>query len=840
MHLFQKRDGGFAVLRGKKILEFDSAWRLRRAYALARTDLGLGVDAATLSPDRRQLWLGLGSHAVRIDLQSPTTLFLSEQGIDGRVGDVASHQGELYALVGGQLARAERDERGGLRFEKLEAPEDFSILAIESSSEGLILGTKEGLLRYDGERFQDAASPPSEDGVRAPYEGPSTLVCRRTRSLHIYARREGRWPSEPDIVELEAMPYMDLVAPDGAIWLEHGIGSVSRVTREAEGFRVRRYGEKNGLPEEWIEVVELDGETYFVTDGGLLRFEEAGERFILTDRYRQIYEAADRPRRVWQGERGRLWVSTADQLGFLRKASDGDCVLNARPFEGLEGLFPEILTIEPDGKVWFSCETGLGLYDPAVSSGGGDPPRAALAGVELMGESRPLHLGLLGLADAARLSRTLESDQNALRVELSAPPSRRSSGLSFQYRLRPDEAWSRPSAKAEVELIGLKPGRYRFEARAVDRSGRTGEPAALAFQIAKPFSQTPLAYALYGAGGLAALSVIAPLWNLGLKRRNRLLAQQVANRTRQLEAQSAELRRALAELQASQDEVARSARMAGMAEVATDVLHNVGNVMNSLVVSIDSLGAKLAASKVGGLRKLADLVSRQGGDLSQYFGVEGKGPQALEYLNCLGETLEAERDACAKEVEEAKRHLAHAASIISSQQRHARKAGVEERFLLREAVLMAAKLGLPERLRDRVELSIDAPEDLQVELDSHLLVQMLTNLVKNAAESIGDAETRRGRIELKTGLEAGGARFRVSVSDNGGGFEAERLKRLFEAGYTTKAYGSGFGLHSVANLARALGGSISIASDGPGEGATATLELPRRCGIGAANPPAPS
>jgi len=231
----------------------------------------------------------------------------------------------------------------------------------------------------------------------------------------------------------------------------------------------------------------------------------------------------------------------------------------------------------------------------------------------------------------------------------------------------------------------------------------------------------------------------------------------------------------------------------------------------------------------------AILISNPGGDLARYLEIEGKGPQALEYLNCLGETLEAERDACAKEVEETKRHIAHAASIISSQQRHARKTGVEERFLLREAALLAAKIGLPERLRDRIELSIDAPDDLQVELDLHLLVQMLTNLVKNAAESIGDSETGRGRIELKAGLESSGERFWVSVSDNGGGFEAERLGRLFEAGFTTKAYGSGFGLHSVADLARALGGSVSIASDGPGEGATATLGLPRCCGMGRAN-----
>jgi signal transduction histidine kinase len=66
----------------------------------------------------------------------------------------------------------------------------------------------------------------------------------------------------------------------------------------------------------------------------------------------------------------------------------------------------------------------------------------------------------------------------------------------------------------------------------------------------------------------------------------------------------------------------------------------------------------------------------------------------------------------------------------------------------------------------------------------------------------------------------------MTVSDNGVGIASENLTRIFNHGFTTRKDGHGFGLHSGALAAREMGGALWAQSDGPGKGATFTLELP--------------
>jgi signal transduction histidine kinase len=72
----------------------------------------------------------------------------------------------------------------------------------------------------------------------------------------------------------------------------------------------------------------------------------------------------------------------------------------------------------------------------------------------------------------------------------------------------------------------------------------------------------------------------------------------------------------------------------------------------------------------------------------------------------------------------------------------------------------------------------------------------------------------------------GEGRIKISVHDNGVGISPENLARIFNHGFTTRKDGHGFGLHSGALAAKEMGGSLTVHSDGPGKGASFTLELP--------------
>lgn len=104
------------------------------------------------------------------------------------------------------------------------------------------------------------------------------------------------------------------------------------------------------------------------------------------------------------------------------------------------------------------------------------------------------------------------------------------------------------------------------------------------------------------------------------------------------------------------------------------------------------------------------------------------------------------------------------------------------------------------------------------------ILQILINLIRNAKFACDEEAAAEKIVTLRIAAEAG--QVRLSVEDNGVGIPAENLTRIFAHGFTTRAHGHGFGLHSSANAAREMKGALTVFSAGPGRGATFTLQLP--------------
>jgi len=104
-------------------------------------------------------------------------------------------------------------------------------------------------------------------------------------------------------------------------------------------------------------------------------------------------------------------------------------------------------------------------------------------------------------------------------------------------------------------------------------------------------------------------------------------------------------------------------------------------------------------------------------------------------------------------------------------------------------------------------------------------LQILINLIRNAKYALDEVE----RIDKKIVISISAPNehcIQIVVSDNGIGISPENLTRIFAHGFTTREGGHGFGLHSGAIAARSMGGFITVASPGIGQGASFTLELP--------------
>ncbi len=305
--------------------------------------------------------------------------------------------------------------------------------------------------------------------------------------------------------------------------------------------------------------------------------------------------------------------------------------------------------------------------------------------------------------------------------------------------------------------------------------------------------------------------------NLGIE-------QTVARRTAELTAEIAERKRAVAEMEQMHSRLMDASRQAGMAEVATSVIHNVGNVLNSVNISQSVLSDKVRKSKIPSLAKASNLLEENAGGLAAYLTTDPAGQRMPRFLGTLAERLLQEQEELLAELDLLGRNIGHIKGIISAQQSYARAGGVRETLSIATLVENALQIDGTALARHGMEIVREYGEVPLASLDKHKVMQILVNLVSNAKHALIDSGCADKRIVVRTACED--AHVCVSVSDNGVGITGENLKRIFVHGFTTKKDGHGFGLHSGVLAAREMGGSLTAQSAGAGMGATFTLRLP--------------
>ena len=283
---------------------------------------------------------------------------------------------------------------------------------------------------------------------------------------------------------------------------------------------------------------------------------------------------------------------------------------------------------------------------------------------------------------------------------------------------------------------------------------------------------------------------------------------------KQAEARLTELHRSLLDV----------SRHAGMAEVATGVLHNVGNTLNSVNVSVGVVQERLRGSRVSGLARAMELLKEHLSSLSTFLTEDERGRRLPPYLIAVSEQLVQEREALLTEVGSLSENVEHIKSVVSMQQEHARFIGVVEQVRVAQLLDDALKLHALTFEKQGIQVRREYAEMPPMLMDRHKLLQILFNLLSNARQAL--QESGRADKQLTVRIGGGGERLRIEVSDNGVGISPDSQSRLFTQGFTTKKDGHGFGLHTSALAAAELGGTLTCTSPGFGQGATFIVELP--------------
>ncbi len=279
-----------------------------------------------------------------------------------------------------------------------------------------------------------------------------------------------------------------------------------------------------------------------------------------------------------------------------------------------------------------------------------------------------------------------------------------------------------------------------------------------------------------------------------------------------------------AELARAHRDLVDVSRHAGRAEVATGVLHNVGNVLNSVNVAATCVADGVRQSKLRSLPRAVALLREHEQDLGAFFSRDPRGARFPEYLAQLASQFASEQSTTLTEVARLQTNIEHIKDIVAAQQSYAKVSGLAEKLDVAGLVEDTLRMSAESLTTHRVQVVREFAPVPPVIVDKHKVLQILVNLVGNAKHAC--AATDRPDRTVTVRIFNGDGTVKIAVVDNGIGIPPENLQRIFNHGFTTKPTGHGFGLHSGALAAREIGGCLKVHSEGAGRGATFTLVLP--------------
>ncbi len=233
-----------------------------------------------------------------------------------------------------------------------------------------------------------------------------------------------------------------------------------------------------------------------------------------------------------------------------------------------------------------------------------------------------------------------------------------------------------------------------------------------------------------------------------LSEAKRDLERRVNERTQELREQIVAKDAALADLAEAQRRLIDLSRLSGMAEVATGVLHNVGNVLNSVNVSATIVADHLSALRVGQISELAQVLNDHKSELNDFVANDPRGQRIIPYMSNLSLHLEQERNQLGKEVAGLLQHVGHIKQIVAMQQTYARSSGVLEKVALADVMEDALGMTRSGMERHNIELDIQDKDLPPITTDRHKVLQILLNLIRNAKDAVKLSGKKDRRISI--------------------------------------------------------------------------------------------
>ena len=280
-------------------------------------------------------------------------------------------------------------------------------------------------------------------------------------------------------------------------------------------------------------------------------------------------------------------------------------------------------------------------------------------------------------------------------------------------------------------------------------------------------------------------------------------------------------------LKETQTELLGFAHRAGMAEIAANVLHDVGNALNNVCTTISLMEGELTHSKaLDYLTRICNLAREHQTDWVDFLTNHPQGKNLFSHITDINQLMQNKERSLREDFQHLKKAVEDIKLVLHEQREHARDTAMFEQvdldYLIRD--LLAGHTTMLTSQKIEVHLKMQAPANVWVQRQKCLKV--LNAIIINACESVVAQDHPVLRTIRIIGTLSHPMSYRLEVVDEGEGIKSENLTDLFANEYSTRDRSRGSGLHFCANAMREMSGRIQMDSDGPGLGAKATLWFP--------------
>ncbi|MDQ8187273.1 HAMP domain-containing sensor histidine kinase [Pelagicoccus sp. SDUM812002] len=839
--LVELSNGSLAIASANQGLYlFDEEARLTLHYN-SKQDLPddsiqrIGLDS------QQGLWIATENCLTRLQIDFHNALFDDFQGIDSSVQSIAFFQDRIYLGTNEGLYVSHPNPRAHDPVFTHQLDQDNISDLLEHQGSLFLAGSTLTILSPQGDVYE--LSPQKVTTFLQPSAYPDLILASTVEGIALLAAGENdRWVVKAWLEGPPTDAYSLAETSEGTYLANYGNDQFARLELNENGgsYQLETFtGYHNG---EWTIMASINQKTY-LSGTPCLIWDPSTSNFVPDPKmgfydvvppfgFDQIYGPTQDETYVPVNSRSSAFLRrpsthTVHEIAILKNDVDNRATC---------------LAYDADGNAWAGGSFGL-FYSKAPSNRQRYPtPEPRILSLTTSTKNQTQNL------PHKQSNLTLSVQQNSLKLVASYPRFQNSKHQQFQILLNDESPETTPFSSANWrEFSNLPPGEHIIVINVNDASGTTPSSKLLNLYIATPWYQTPLALALYLLIASFAVLVIIRLKTQTQRKHNQQLEELVQQRTKELfqtnhqlatqaedlaekneelTATTEALSSTLHQLQNMQNQLVATARTAGKAEVAINVLHNVGNVLNSINVNLTTLSQRADQSNATKLAKLCKLIDSHSHDIETYLLKDPKGKKIPEYLSLLSQSLTDEIKSNQLELARINEHLDHVKKIVKAQQIHAKSSHIPAAIRLHQLCQDAVSIVAASSGKTQTKIEYDVAFDIQIETDKHLLLDILINLLSNAQEAIQQKAAPLGSIRISAQEDLEAKSITIQIADNGVGIAQDNTNKLYQHGFTTKPNGHGFGLHSAANAALSLGGNLKIESPGVGLGANATLSLP--------------